>query len=311
MRWLLYALGGGLGHLTRSCSLARAATRQGIQCSVLTNSSHARLVRRHLDDEIDIVTLSAQLDRHGVKRAVQKYLASERCDTLIVDTFARGLAGELQEPLSQLSCRKVFVHRDVAPAYVHDCDLGRFIQAFDVVLSPGELGPLGGVLSAPWLILDHEELWSPQRARMALSVHDDRPVVLVVATGTATEIAELTAAAETLRAELPNTNVRLASPHARLQHWPLLQLMAGVDAVVGAGGYNTVYESRATGRPLLALARRRLYDRQRRRLSSEERLSDLLIEAPPRIRALAPSQRPITPYDNGAHAAVQTILEAA
>ncbi len=38
--------------------------------------------------------------------------------------------------------------------------------------------------------------------------------------------------------------------------WPLLEVMAGIDVLVGSGGYNTVHEARATATPLVALARR-------------------------------------------------------
>nr|AAK64436.1 unknown [Myxococcus xanthus DZF1] len=37
-RWLVYALGGGMGHLTRASALARAASRRGHAVVLLTNS---------------------------------------------------------------------------------------------------------------------------------------------------------------------------------------------------------------------------------------------------------------------------------
>ena len=37
--WLIYALGGGLGHVTRATSLIRAAEREGVTCTVLANTS--------------------------------------------------------------------------------------------------------------------------------------------------------------------------------------------------------------------------------------------------------------------------------
>jgi UDP:flavonoid glycosyltransferase YjiC (YdhE family) len=311
VRWLLYALGGGLGHLTRSCALARAAHRRGVHCTILSNSAHARFIASQLQSDIDIVPLPAELDRSGVTRAVRHHLNDTTYDALVVDTFARGLAGELHAALPQMMCQKVFVHRDIEPAYVRDSGLERFVEVFDLVLSPGERGPLGGVPSAPWLMFDHDELWSRERARRALTADGDRPVVLVVAAGTSDEIAEISAAAEVLQMRLPEGSVRLAAPAAGLSYWPLLRLMAGVDVVVGGGGYNTVYEARATGRPLLAVARERCYDRQWRRLSSEEQLGDLLEDAPGRIRALLGTHRPLQAYDNGAHAAVEAIIEAA
>jgi UDP:flavonoid glycosyltransferase YjiC (YdhE family) len=55
-----------------------------------------------------------------------------------------------------------------------------------------------------------------------------------------------------------------------LSHWPLVELLRGVDVLVGAGGYHTVQEARAAGVPLVALPQRRLYDRQERRLHEHE-----------------------------------------
>ena len=55
-----------------------------------------------------------------------------------------------------------------------------------------------------------------------------------------------------------------------LNAWPLLQLMQGIEVLVGAGGYNIVHESRATGTPLLALPKVRLYDNQLKRLKNSE-----------------------------------------
>ena len=37
--WLIYGLGGGLGHVTRATSLIRAADRAGVTCTLLANSS--------------------------------------------------------------------------------------------------------------------------------------------------------------------------------------------------------------------------------------------------------------------------------
>jgi hypothetical protein len=111
--------------------------------------------------------------------------------------------------------------------------------------------------------------------------------------------------------------VRLAAPEEGplpagvepVRHYPLLELLAGVDLVVGAGGYNTVHEARACRRPLLALARPRLYDRQARRLTSGERVADAaafpaLIER--WLGSFGP--RPLPPYASGCAPAVEAVL---
>ena len=70
-RWLIYALGGGMGHLHRALALARAAARQNIATCVLTNSPFADSVliadcRRlvPLGDRIQVMTLPSHARRH-------------------------------------------------------------------------------------------------------------------------------------------------------------------------------------------------------------------------------------------------------
>ena len=45
--------------------------------------------------------------------------------------------------------------------------------------------------------------------------------------------------------------------------------------VIGAGGYNTVVECRATRTPLLAVPQKRLYDRQQQRLHPTELVANV------------------------------------
>jgi len=86
--------------------------------------------------------------------------------------------------------------------------------------------------------------------------------------------------------------------------WPLMKLFEGVDALVGAGGYNTVHEARATCVPLLATAQARLYDRQLHRLHADERVApDEIVR---RLQGLH-ERRGSCQFDNGAHDAVHLV----
>jgi hypothetical protein len=92
--------------------------------------------------------------------------------------------------------------------------------------------------------------------------------------------------------------------------WPLLEVMAGIDVLVGSGGYNTVYEARATATPLVALTRPRKYDRQALRLSPAERASDetdVICGVAEHLGRRLMSDRVIPAYVNGVHAAVELI----
>lgn len=326
--WLIYALGGGLGHISRALALARVAATNGVGVTVLTNSPFAERVLPLAQDErargIFVETIPSALGRDATVGRVHQALREHEHDVLVVDTFPRGLGGELAQLASRRLKPTVLVHRDISPAYVRALDLKSFVRhAYDLVLLPGERGPLsehpGAVHTAPWLSRDAAELWSRADALERLAAPSDRPVVLVVAAGRSSEVGEMAELAQRLRQQLGRrATVRLATlasePFPRqsapvVRHWPVLDLLGGVDRVVGAGGYNTVYECRATARPLLALARPRTYDRQRRRLRADELVRDgeeLLRRVEHGLAEL-----PETPlrYENGAHRAVAAIRE--
>jgi hypothetical protein len=105
--------------------------------------------------------------------------------------------------------------------------------------------------------------------------------------------------------------VKLASPireKGDLSPWPLLALMNGIDALVGSGGYNTVYEARSTGTPLFAKPLPRMYDRQSARLHENERFENFE-QLLPRIPECRPPAVSLN-YINGTHSGVDLIEQA-
>ncbi|MCY1075117.1 hypothetical protein [Archangium lansingense] len=321
--WLLYALGGGLGHLTRSMALGRAARQRGHRVELVTNSPFAPELPLETElGEGNVHRLGAELDKHAVREAIEQLLDRVRPEVFVVDTFPRGLGGELAPLLPGMKARKVLVHRDLHPDYVERFGLARFIDTFDRLIVPGEPAPFAhhprAASTPPWLLLDAGELLDVPTARRKLGVpagEEMVPVVAVLACGRPEEVEESAALAETLQ-RAPNLRafVRLLSPSAPPRLWPALSVMRGIDVLVGAGGYNTVQEARATGTPLVAIAQPRLYDRQALRLRASERISSL-DEALERVRVLlrsgssACSERPVPSYVNGTHEAVRLIEE--
>jgi len=308
-RWLIYALGGGLGHLVRGLALARAAVRTGVDVRLLTNSPFAGLVP--LADELDSesVVIDADAERDEVAARVRAELDHRDFDLLVVDTFPRGLAGELAG--LDIGTPRALVHRDLSPTYVEQFDLRAVVRTYDLVLLPGERGPLAddsAVETAPWLIRDADELASPEDARTELGVTDESPLVCVVASGKAEEIAAAEERVRQLAEHLGNrAHVRFLSVlkiGSCPPFWPLIRLLPGVDLLVGSGGYNTVYEARATGTPLLAIPQQRLYDRQDQRLRAEESIDAAELNE----RVAAVRRKPTTPrFENGVHAAVRAL----
>jgi UDP:flavonoid glycosyltransferase YjiC (YdhE family) len=54
-----------------------------------------------------------------------------------------------------------------------------------------------------------------------------------------------------------------------MRYWPAMDLLPGVEVVVGGAGYNTVNECAACGVPLIARAWPRKYDRQSLRAAGQ------------------------------------------
>src|SRR5262249_22120387 len=140
-RWLIYALGGGMGHLTRALALARRAARRGALVDILSNSRFAPVFANPrfrplvtLDAGITIVPISSDAERSAVARVIERTLNDGLSpEVLIVDTFPRGLAGELIPVLESTPALKVLVHRDLNLKYVRWAELESFVADYDLV----------------------------------------------------------------------------------------------------------------------------------------------------------------------------------
>jgi hypothetical protein len=277
--WLIYALGGGWGHLTRAAALARVA-RGPVR--ILTNSPYAGEVRARLPD-LDIVAVNPELPVARAREEAVRQVRASNAACLIVDTFPRGLGGELASLLPALGAVRVLIHRDLNPEYVRGKALDEFVCGnFDVVIRPGpaEAAPLAGLpqvrTTAPWLIRSAQELPSREAARRLLGV-EERQCVLVSAAGNRDEQEWYGSVARALVGAFDGVEVRCVAPacppgcpgEAWMRYWPAMDLLPGVEVVVGGAGYNTVNECAACGVPLTARAWPRKYDRQSLRAAGQ------------------------------------------
>lgn len=328
-RWFIYALGGGWGHFQRAVALARAAAARGHAVEVLVNSPWAGAVLSQeiapliaLSPAISFQLLSSTLPFEETRRTVRRIVAESAPDVLVVDTFPRGLGGELVDLLPEISSPCVWIHRAIRPDYVAEMKLAEFAEHYHLILLPGEEAALAAhpraVRTAPWLLCEATELLSREAARRQLRVESELPVVLVPAAGRPEEVAGDRQLATRLAEELRGrAEVRLALFSAMrpqstelqtIAAWPLLAVLPGVDIVVGAGGYHTVHEARAVGVPLLAQARPRKYDQQELRLRHDESAAnddELIARIKERLGTLP--QRGAPAYENGVHSAVDAI----
>jgi hypothetical protein len=314
--WKIYALGGGLGHFNRALSLGRSAITQGHSVEILTNSRFAPHIpwKAELGESGDVTFIRSEDSPEATSVAVSKWLMSEEYDRLIIDTFPRGLAGELPELMPEVTVPKTLIHRDLNPEYIEKYDVLGTVEQFDQLILPGEDAPFANIPNAsrtePWFIRDPQELLPADHARLQLGMETDDPrrLLLVCSTGRAEEEKQFKAIIDELKRSLDDWCVRLASPipgAAELTVWPLLPLLNGVDALVGAGGYNLVNEARATGTPLFAFAQERRYDRQHVRLAQDECVSDVfgILSGLGSLRESSQSG----PFVNGVHQAVDWI----
>jgi hypothetical protein len=323
--WLIYALGGGLGHITRGLALARAAAARGHTVTIIANSELAPFaMAAPAHPAVELRVLDAALDPAGLAKLVTETVTQQRWAVLVVDTFPRGIVGDLAPLLSSLKVPRVLVHRCLNPEYVAAYNVAGTVDVYDRLLVPGEPAAFSthpkAVLTAPWLVRDCSELpeFAAARKLLAAATPDElrRRLVLLSGCGRPPEITRMAQRADRLRAALsPEIIVRFAAPvvvaEAAISHFPSVEAFPGVDVLVGAGGYNTVHEARATATPLLAFAQPRRYDLQHERLLADEliaesddlaqRVRDTLSRTPPAC------QRQVRAYENGVHAAVLAI----
>ncbi|WP_414544231.1 UDP-N-acetylglucosamine--LPS N-acetylglucosamine transferase [Nostoc sp. CCY0012] len=278
--WLIYALGGGWGHLNRALSLGRIAAHHR-KVRIITNSPYTHYMNH---EGCVIHWISNNISFSATCLQVREILLNTRYDGLIIDTFPRGLGGELADILPQLyPIPRILIHRDINPKYITAKGLESFVKKnFDAVIVPGEGTDLGlcdlpGVHhTAPWLIRNAEELPERNVTRShILRVDKSVKTILVCAAGQASELSIFTQIALELHQRFPECAVRILAPDCPVDvpqalwvsHHPGIECLAAADVVIGGAGYNTVYECAAVGVPLVALAFHRLYDRQKKRAS--------------------------------------------
>jgi hypothetical protein len=224
--WLIYAIGGGWGHLTRALALGRKAARER-PVFVLCNSPYAADLLRYearrrsgnkefahpspsIENPSDFTgellpivegcylhVISPDASDRATRKQVRQVLAAEEYECAIVDTFPKGLGDELADILPQLAAPRILVHRDINPDSVRALDWPRFVgENYQLVIVPGEgeqlpLSHLPQVRhTAPWLIRSADELPDVARARTLLGLNPalSEPLVVVCAAGLPQEL---------------------------------------------------------------------------------------------------------------------------
>jgi len=92
---LYYAMGGGLGHLSRSLAILQEMPRSlAEQVRVLASSRHAALALPLFPCPVDVVAGEILTSRRAYFRYLEDYLERFRISSVILDTFPFGIVGE-------------------------------------------------------------------------------------------------------------------------------------------------------------------------------------------------------------------------
>jgi len=261
-----------------------------------------------MQNAIEIELMPTDLEARAAGQWVERQLEAQPIDRFIVDSFPRGLAGELAPMLSRLSMRKFLVARHMNADYAIKPEVLESLQAYEHLLLPGEASVWQShcrhTMTAPWFVRDAAEIPSPSSVRASLAIDPQKRVAVFVGTGNPEEVNELHALS--LRAKVRTSlHIVWLSP-TDVSNWPAMNVLAAADVVLGSAGYNLVWECRALKVPLLCQVRSRLYDEQEKRVGAEQRWfnEEELWE---RLAEVSPRTPQSVGFDNGAHTAAWSI----
>jgi len=283
LTYLIYGLGGGWGHLNRCLSLAQLLTKK-TQVQLIINSPYFPYINNYINqlNQINIFFLNSQENINLITQQIRTIILKNDYNCLIVDTFPRGLGGELTQILSLLTVKKILIHRDLNPRYIKLKNIEEFVKKnYDLILIPekGNNLPFANFpnshFTPPWLIKNSDQLIPKNQAYSLLKINKlpEQKVIIILASG---QIEELEIYGEIANLLSSNTNytIRMISPIKPKNcppkicyfYYPAIDLLPIADLVIGGGGYNTISEVIALNIPLIVLPQPRLYDRQLMRI---------------------------------------------
>lgn len=269
---LYYALGGGLGHLTRAAAIARHWTR-------LRPEPFVVLTNCRFTPPVDVPLLRLEEgdpEAADLAKLVRELVAALQPRVLAVDAFPAGILGELSGVLPRLPCRRVVVLRRLQDRWVEHWNLpGVLREGYDAAACVEDGAwrlaypeGLPRLEVAPVLIRDAPELLSREEARLRLRVEEGRPALVISATGSRPPDQGLIRLGVRLGGKW-GASVRVVTPFPQgslpgthLEHYPLLEWLRGADLVVGPSGYNLFHETESLGVPAVWVPQPRKYDDQ-------------------------------------------------
>jgi hypothetical protein len=171
---------------------------------------------------------------------------------LVVDTFARGIMGEMADLVPSLDIPTILIQRYLNPAYLRQFNVTAFVGRFYrlVVRLADALPPQ--TLSQQTVDVPPVTI----RETRELPPVTQRAGWLFVDWGEGSEPFIQAAQEAAVR---QGKTLRVARP---AESYPAVDQMAGHELVMGSGGYNLYHEAALTGSPTIFVPGRRMYDDQ-------------------------------------------------
>ena len=287
---LYYAPGAGLGPLTRGLAILRRwKTHTRRSALLLTYSTFAPLISREGVAVKQIPGPEPQFLERAVRRANPKLL--------VVDTFPRGIVGEIAELLPSLPCPTVLIQRYLNPAYLRQFKVAAFLgQHYRLAVRIADA-------MEPQTLSQRTVDVPPVTVREAREVPAarSRSDWLFVGWGEGSE-PYLQVALETARQRSKQLRI-LRLPES----YPAVNWMPKAELVIAAGGYNLFHEVALTATPAIFVPCRRMYDDQFGRTVNAAQA-----RTPEALRALLEGEppAPLLPHTGEGAAAAVAVLQA-
>jgi hypothetical protein len=298
-RMLFYALGSGLGHLSRAHAIVRKLVPlfKG-ELFLLTNCPHSYMYCQENVTTLYLNTSRGSPEFQGKK--IKLVIEEVSPHILVVDAFPRGITGELVDQLARGTFRKILIRRILRADYSGK-SIDEFVaNHYDLVIHAEPISgspiPYPYHLCCPILLRDYEELRGADDARRILRVPSRHRILLTIGTGDPLSVhnfrrllawifVRLRIKGFSLRHGALPIEGALSNQGSMVNHFPLIEALKGADLIVASSGYNLYHESQALTLPSLYIPQPKSYDDQFRRAGAlavsspdelEERLEKLM-----------------------------------
>ncbi len=335
IRVVSYAINGrGMGHLVRQLAILRAMRRicavleLRFEPWILTSSEADTLARREgfcaLKMPSKAMVKDAGLDAARFLRIARTWVlntvAGLQPDLLVVDTFPGGSFGELLAAL-ELAPQRALVARRVKPGFAEQEGYAGLLPLYQAQIHPDDSG------CGPILIRSREELLPRAAARSQLGIPEGaRAIYLSVGGGGDLRAPEiLPKLVRSLSGSyylVVGAGPLYQGPELRgpgitwLSRYVPMELFAGLDGAVTAGGYNSFHELMHAGVPSVFLPQPRIADDQGERVMRAVKagaglLAESVSQVPELVSQLGAGHRQaaldLVPENGATRAAVQCL----